>query len=629
MVSHANEKRVLNELKQCLADTFINQIDRTFSSSVNCLAKEVKTLLEAESVDFYIRNDGENAFRLKSERESGEAMYLETLLFDDITPLALQQQVYTSDEIPIMQKEQSLPVYIIPGFHEGICSGLLCLVYNHDQTGQASEDLWCSVTNYTLTYLHKLYKYHHVLNEENKYELLYRVTSKFHSSIDMEGVLKEVIHTLQKIYPDLEYHLLLSHDYTSNSHLPIQELSYEADNYTKASIQAYLTGELQKEDRLIDRQSYLYAPLNGKQGVYGVLQVEAPNYLVFPKEDIEFIMLLASTAGNALENAQLYQQSKKHVTDLQLINETSHHLNSNLRLKEKITYMVEQIKSSFKGQEIGFFSYQSGHSKVHLTLEGSTPYFNREDAHSFVEDIRSRMEAEGEALFIGDLTIEEHGDEIDFRSVMAVPMSLHEQVEGVAVVVHKEPYFFSFESFKLLQSLVHHSALAFSNSMLQEELEKTVITDYLTKLFSRNYLDEQLEHHVQHHKPGAFLLIDLDNFKAINDTHGHQIGDDILVQVAGILKDNSPSHAIAARWGGEELALFLPRANTEEAALIAQLIRHKVAEQTKPSVTVSCGVSWWSQETSMSGKQIVSRADEAMYRAKTSGKNSIEWAVYG
>ncbi|MEM5591961.1 GGDEF domain-containing protein [Niallia circulans] len=115
--------------------------------------------------------------------------------------------------------------------------------------------------------------------------------------------------------------------------------------------------------------------------------------------------------------------------------------------------------------------------------------------------------------------------------------------------MHPSAYHFSFDTFKLLQSLIHHSTLALTNSLLREELEKMVVTDHLTKLYSRNYLDEKIQMSLLEDKEGTFILIDIDDFKLINDTYGHQIGDDIIIQVANIIKDNIRSSDIGSRWG--------------------------------------------------------------------------------
>ena len=172
----------------------------------------------------------------------------------------------------------------------------------------------------------------------------------------MDAVLREIISTLKNMYPTFDYYLLLSNDNNSHEDLPIKYLEYDSENV--AAMQAYVTGTVQFEDCLSGQSSVLHAPLKGKQGVYGVLQVIASDTLIFPKSEVEFITLLANTAGSALENAQLYQQSKQLVSDLQFINETTRYLNANLRLNETIQFMKKQIKKSFNANQTGFVIVQ-------------------------------------------------------------------------------------------------------------------------------------------------------------------------------------------------------------------------------------------------------------------------------
>jgi diguanylate cyclase (GGDEF)-like protein len=469
------------------------------------------------------------------------------------------------------------------------------------------------------TFLDKAFRLIASQDEERRSKLLYDVTSKFHSSMNTDDVLLEVITTLKEVYPTFTYYLLLSHDNTSSEQLPIKEIQYDDSNL--AATQAYVTGDIQLEDFIYERKSSLYAPLKGKQGVYGVLQVIAPNVLVFPKKELDFISLLANTAGSALENAQLYQQSKRLIEDLQLINETSHQLNSNLRLTEAMTFMSKQIIQSFGADEVGFILFEN--SIVTDILPGSTDFFINGNSANLIQNIYARITLEKDALFIGDLKLDKQQGQQDFRSLMVVPMMQGDQLRGMVIVLHQDSYYFTFETFKLLQSLVHHSTLALTNSMLREELENLVITDYLTKLYTRKYLNENIKKSMETDAFGTFLLIDIDNFKLVNDTYGHQVGDEILKQVANIIKDNIREFDIGARWGGEELAIYLPRVDFAAGIAVAGRLVEKVEALTNPKITISCGVGYWKKGQPDTPTTLFKRADEALYSAKGTGKNRV------
>ncbi len=463
-------------------------------------------------------------------------------------------------------------------------------------------------------------RYYKNLNEQKRAEQLSRVAAKFHSSVDLNEVLEQIVRSLEMMYPDFTYRLLLTHDNNSFKSDYVSGLEFGDEPWQQAAAQAYLTGEVQFEDSLKDQRSMLYAPLKGKQGTYGVLKVTAPSSMVFPKEEVEFILLLANTAGSALENAQLYQQSRQLITDLKLINETSHRLNTFTRLSDTTSFMAEQITRFFKADEAGFMMFDQGHSTKFLS--GSTRYFSTEEAGSIAGYLENKIRKEKDSLFFGNLS-GQWPFETQYGSLMAVPMVYQQTLKGAVVAMHRKPYAFSFNEFKLLQSLVHHSTLAFSNAILREELEHMVITDYLTGLYSRSYLDEYIQKSMDTDQKGIFLLIDIDNFKVINDTYGHQKGDDVIIQVAEIIKKNIRKGDAGARWGGEELAVYLPNMDSETGVKIAKRLTEKVEQETAPCVTISCGASVWKNETDDSVKRLFNRADEALYEAKAMGKNQV------
>ncbi len=124
--------------------------------------------------------------------------------------------------------------------------------------------------------------------------------------------------------------------------------------------------------------------------------------------------------------------------------------------------------------------------------------------------------------------------------------------------------------FKLFQTLIRHSTLAVSNLMLRDRLKYLVQTDRLTELYSRSYFDEKIGYSMKADESGVLVLIDIDDFKQINDTYGHQKGDDILIQVARVIQRNIRDQDVAARWGGEELAVYLPKAGLNTGEMLAE-----------------------------------------------------------
>ncbi len=507
--------------------------------------------------------------------------------------------------IPLELRKNTSSYILLKGKNEAL------LKFSEQDLKQFSEEC--------CTFLEKVLQLEKMVFEEKRYKQLFRVTEKVHSTMNMESVLGEIILTLQEIYPTYTYILLLSQDYKEYDGLPVEELKYDGGN--RAIMQSYVTGTVQFEENLADNKSILYAPLKGKQGVYGILQVSAANTLVFPKNEVEFISLLANTAGAAIENAQLYEQSKQLISDLQLINDTSHRLNANLPLYETMKYMTEQMVNTFGAEEVGFFLFTSDYKEA--TIQGgSTSFFYLEDAQNYVEYFKEKILQDKDSLFIGDLKLPTPVDKSNsFKSVMAVPMIQSNVLKGFVLVMHHETYAFSFETFKLFMSLIHHSTLAFTNTILREELEKMVVTDHLTKLYSRNYLDEQIQKSMEVDAMGTFILIDIDNFKAVNDTYGHQVGDEVIVQVANIIKSNIRGSDIGSRWGGEELAVYLPRVSVEMGIQIAERLVKKVREESKPSITLSCGISYWKKEECDSYQSLFKRADKALYFAKNTGKD--------
>jgi diguanylate cyclase (GGDEF)-like protein len=167
----------------------------------------------------------------------------------------------------------------------------------------------------------------------------------------------------------------------------------------------------------------------------------------------------------------------------------------------------------------------------------------------------------------------------------------------------------------------------------EAEARKASLTDSLTGLYNRRFLHQRLEEEMarsrRHGSPLACVMLDIDHFKAINDTHGHATGDSVLRDVAVILRDHIRRSDIAVRFGGEEFVLVLFSNAMEGARHVAERIRADVeahnfsGQETPLRVTISVGISSFPDDNVVSADDLMRRADAALYQAKEAGRNMV------
>jgi diguanylate cyclase (GGDEF)-like protein len=217
--------------------------------------------------------------------------------------------------------------------------------------------------------------------------------------------------------------------------------------------------------------------------------------------------------------------------------------------------------------------------------------------------------------------------------LVIVPLKAKDKVNGVIVAdnifTHKPV---TKEDLRMLVMLSNQAGLAIENSQLYEQTLIKSHTDSLTGLWNHGYFQYLLQTEIQKAKennlPLSLIMLDIDNFKNYNDTMGHQTGDQILSEIAKILRDYSRKIDWVCRYGGEEFAIILPQTTKKEAFLIAEQLREKIQnypfiyEEIMPEkrITVSCGVASF-PEDGTTNSELISCADKHLYQAKNLGKN--------
>jgi two-component system, cell cycle response regulator len=190
---------------------------------------------------------------------------------------------------------------------------------------------------------------------------------------------------------------------------------------------------------------------------------------------------------------------------------------------------------------------------------------------------------------------------------------------------------------RAVQLLLEPAAVALDNSLLLKRAEALSVTDDLTHLYNSRYLNLVLRRETKRAsrsgRPLSLLFIDLDGFKAVNDTHGHLFGSRALVEAAAVIRSSARETDVVSRFGGDEFALVLPDTGGEGAFAVGERIREKMAahrflagDGLDIHLTVSVGVATL-PDVAASSEELVQAADKAMYLVKESGKNGIQAAI--
>jgi diguanylate cyclase (GGDEF)-like protein len=264
----------------------------------------------------------------------------------------------------------------------------------------------------------------------------------------------------------------------------------------------------------------------------------------------------------------------------------------------------------------------------------------RPSASARLEQVAAVGDADGleEAIRAAEAQVLETGEpseaSVDGVAALSHPLRRGDEakgrVSGVVSVARRRP--FTAPERELFDYLAEQAAVSIENVGLHETVERQAVTDELTGLFNRRRFQEAMTTEVERSKrfgqPVGLVLLDLDDFKTVNDTYGHQQGDLVLREVARVLRETSREIDEPARYGGEELAVVLPGTDLEGAYNLAERVRAGIEALSLPlldgdgtvRVTASFGVATLpGSADDMRG--LVAAADEALYRAKRAGKN--------
>ncbi len=222
------------------------------------------------------------------------------------------------------------------------------------------------------------------------------------------------------------------------------------------------------------------------------------------------------------------------------------------------------------------------------------------------------------------------GEDLNVSSLLCVPLIAKGEPIGVINITNKQNgKLFNKQDLEFIEALANQAAIAIDNAKLYELATK----DGLTKLYIYRHfytlLETELKRSARYNHEMTLLMMDIDNFKSINDTYGHPVGDQVLREIANCITQTIRKIDIASRYGGEEFTVILPETNTKDARIIAERLRKNISDlkvRTKEDViitpTISIGMSEY-PSCALDEQTLIELADVALYNAKNNGKNCV------
>jgi len=392
-------------------------------------------------------------------------------------------------------------------------------------------------------------------------------------------------------------------------------------------------------------RSAICAPLISRGKAIGVLYVDAKESMKeFGDKDKDFFTALANQSAIAIENAQLLAslrgaltQRDRKIKELSALFSISRSL---MNVNDLESVLATILDTSI--ETIG-----SARGSIMLYAEGEDHLVTQVIRGEFKSEVKDRIKirkGEGIAGLVvetgqgiicndgfSDPRFKKLSDrESDVKQILCVPLSGTKEIIGVINLVNKrDGQQYSQDDLQLLTSIASQAGVTIENSRLYD----LAVYDGLTRVHIRRYFDawiaKEFERAKRYGSDLSLIIVDIDHFKHVNDTYGHQAGDEVLVELAQIFKQSIRTVDIVARYGGEEFVICLPETNLDGAALFANRLRERVEAKTIEyqnyiiDPTISIGVANFRQGFPSSSKQLIEQADKVLYKAKATGRNRV------
>lgn len=396
-------------------------------------------------------------------------------------------------------------------------------------------------------------------------------------------------------------------------------------------------------------KSWLGAPLIIKERCLGILSLHSNEIGHFNKDHLRLITAFADHVAIALENAQLYTDTARAADRFMALYQLSQIISTNIKTVD-IYPSIHQAVSELMVTEFFCISLYDSTAQtvtdVYMVDNGEPQVLT---TRPLEKGLFSTVLKSGQSLLyhsfdaaaaeeIGAVMVGDNTTPDISQSILVVPLKIGAKSIGVISAQSYKPSMYTNADRETLELLAANVAIAIENARLFDEVQNLAITDPLTHLYNRRKFEEsaskEFDRSRRYNRPLCAIMIDLDQFKVVNDTYGHLAGDQALASLAALCQKSLRNIDILARYGGEEFVIILPETTAEQAFVMAERLRRDCesnlieSAQGPITLTISLGLAELT-DSCQTLDELIDRADQALYESKRTGRNkSTIWNIH-
>jgi two-component system, cell cycle response regulator len=481
-----------------------------------------------------------------------------------------------------------------------------------------------------------------------KIAILYDAGQAVLSTFDLDGVLQQILTIARDYFHIQDAAILLPDEDSKELYIGCHIGQHKECASVRLPWGSGITGaaflgkrpiyvpEVSKDARykryIASTQCELAIPLMARDNVLGVLDLQTaiPNY--FDSETIDLLTLFSTQASMALQNARLYSLERRRALQLEAINAIAKQTTAVLDLKELLAKVCSLIQNAFPVSHVSVLLKEEDDVVLRAHHGSLTPRIIEGGRLPSNVGLWGNALAAGKTIIENDVSVTPDyvGFFFETASRMCIPLVSFGQTLGVLVLDSERKDAFNINDVQSLESVADICSNAIQNARYVDRVKQLAYLDGLTGIFNRRYFEmritEEIDRARRFGNGMAVIMVDIDQFKRLNDEFGHLLGDEVLRQVSSVFHQQLRKIDVVCRYGGEEFAILLSQTNSQHAFGVAEKLRRMVETWQFPGVprpvTISAGIASY-PEHGTGRDELVKAADAGLYAAKLAGRNRV------